>query len=132
MPEGRLWDAAFPAAAGRGYPPPFFFSWSLSATASVSCWEQRPGGYSGLSPPTQNVRASVGNSKVCQHGLSSGSLRATFSTAICSLSPLWTMSLFSSPRLSLFIQSPPASLSSFRISPLSHPSPSLHCESSVP
>lgn len=29
-----------------------------------------------------------------------GSLRATFSTAICSLSPLWTMSLFFKPSLS--------------------------------
>lgn len=62
-----------------------------------------------------------------------GSLRATFSTAICSLSPLWTMSLFfSSQQLSLFIQSPPTSFSSLLISPLSHPCPSSHYESSVP
>lgn len=54
----------------------------------------------------------MGNSKICRHRPFLQALRATFSTAICSLSPLWTMLLFKASDSSSFIPSSPASPSS--------------------
>lgn len=47
-------------------------SFSPWASAPVSFWDQRPGGYSGLSSATPNMLVSMENSKICQRRPFSG------------------------------------------------------------
>lgn len=117
--QSRLWKPAHPhcppslaTAACPPHPPCSFSQW---ASAPVP---QCAAGNRGLSP----ALASAPHIRTFRHQWETarsvsiapffGALRATFSTAICSLSPLWTMLLFKASDSSSFIPSSPASPSS--------------------
>lgn len=97
--------------------PPRPPAWSFSQWSSAPV-PQRAAGNRGLSPSlasaphTRTFRHQWETARSVSIASFFGALRATFSTAICSLSPLWTMLLFKASDSSSFISSSPASPSS--------------------
>lgn len=105
------------AATAASLPAPclLFFSVILHAAgAPASRWEQRSASPPPLAsaPHTRTFRRQWETARSVSIAPFFGALRATFSTAICSLSPLWTMLLFKARDSSSFISSSPASPSS--------------------